>query len=346
VLPRTLPILAALGDLDGVRALLETDDREIVREAFMNACHFKRRHVAAVLLDRSIALDEELGRQIDRWENRTAFVDYLIDHYPAVARSTTPWRAFVIRQLTDAMDRDDVTAYATWLDDQPWLLDESCLALQVELLEQATLKNRAAFITQLLDRDPAVLHHPLSQSWTLRFAFEYGNAHLVPHLTRIWPLPDDLPTAAGLGNMADVRRWFDAAGQPALGELARHFPANDAQKRFNLHWSEPSTQQVLDTALAWACMNKQFEVAAFLLKHGADINTNWCTHEPASILHECALNANYAAAEFLIEHGIDLTIRDYRWNATAEGWAYNAAKDEKMTDLLAAARERSEGASG
>jgi hypothetical protein len=30
-----------------------------------------------------------------------------------------------------------------------------------------------------------------------------------------------------------------------------------------------------------------------------------------------------------------MTIRDYRWNATAEGWAYYAAKDKKMAEFLA-----------
>jgi hypothetical protein len=39
-------------------------------------------------------------------------------------------------------------------------------------------------------------------------------------------------------------------------------------------------------------------------------------------------------ARFLIDHGIDLTIRDFRWNATAAGWAYVAAKDPEMGDLL------------
>ncbi len=166
-------------------------------------------------------------------------------------------------------------------------------------------------------------------------ALEYGNAHLVPLLTRIWPLPDDLPHAAG--DLAGVNRWFDAAGQPALGDLNRHHPANNPQGRANLHWGTPRVQQVLDVALAWACMNRHFEVASFLLEHGADINTNWSTHEPASMLHECAVRGNYDAARFLIDRGIDMTRLDYRWNATAEGWARYAAKDEQMADFLAAA---------
>ena len=47
--------------------------------------------------------------------------------------------------------------------------------------------------------------------------------------------------------------------------------------------------------------------------------TDWSTHEPATILHEVAIRGNYEAAQFLIDHGIYMTIRDYRWDGTAEG---------------------------
>jgi hypothetical protein len=30
----------------------------------------------------------------------------------------------------------------------------------------------------------------------------------------------------------------------------------------------------------------------------------------------------------------DMTIKDYRWNATAQGWARHAANDEKMAQWL------------
>jgi ankyrin repeat protein len=42
---------------------------------------------------------------------------------------------------------------------------------------------------------------------------------------------------------------------------------------------------VLDVALAYSVINRHFDVADFLLERGADINTNWNSHEPASILH-------------------------------------------------------------
>jgi hypothetical protein len=90
-------------------------------------------------------------------------------------------------------------------------------------------------------------------------------------------------------------------------------------------------------------MNRQLEIASFLLDHGADINTRWGTHEPASILHECAIHNNCEAARFLIDHGIDMTIEDHLWNATAEGWARYASESEEMADFLAAAQQQQKG---
>ena len=199
-------------------------------------------------------------------------------------------------------------------------------------------------MTALFDLDPAVLHCRVPPpSGMIATAFTYAKSHFVPTLLRIWPMPDDLPHAAGNGDLARVKRWFDAAGKPALGDLTNHFPANDAHYRSDLQaWfgREPGEQEVLDTALAWAVLNNHFDVADFLLANGADINTTWSSHEPASILHELVWHENYEAMQFLIDRGIDMTIKDYRWDSTAQGWAYYAAHDEKMAQWLAEAQQR------
>jgi hypothetical protein len=214
------------------------------------------------------------------------------------------------------------------------------------LIVKAVLRDREAFITALLDLNPAVLRSRVPPpSEAIEFAFTYAKTHMLPTLLRIWRLPGDLPHAAGNGDFARVKRWFDAAGKPALGDLANHFLPN-AQARRDLPWGEPSVQMVLDIALAWAVINNHFEIADFLLGHGGDINTNWSSHEPASILHELAhFHKNYEAMQFLIDRGIDMTIVDYRWRATAQGWAYYAAKDEKMAQWLGEAQQRREQAS-
>lgn len=352
-LPPTLPVLAALGDDAAVRARLEGkgerddaagfDEQIVIGRALVSACRFRHAGVALRLLERSIALDPELGRRIDRWQGRQAFVEFLIQHPGALWQmgpETTSSEAFVVLQLASARDGNDLPAFHRWLEDEPWVLQPSFLTVQIRLIEPACWqKDREAFITTLLERDPALLHtEPPPPSSAIVHAFSYGNAHLVPLLTRIWPLPDDLPHAAGTGNAAAVARWFDATGQPVLGSLARHYPGNDPLfKGADLGWGPVTTQQVLDIALAWAVLNRHFEIASFLLERGADINTTWATHEPASILHEAAIQGNEDAVRFLIDHGADLTIKDYRYRSNAEGWARYGSHDERMADLLAAA---------
>jgi hypothetical protein len=325
-LPRALAVQAALDDLAGVRACLdeaEGGDRNAVNFAFLSACRFKHEAVATTLLERCIALDPSLGAQIDRWRGRPAFVAEMIVNCPMYG-STELWTVFVMAQLRAV---NDVSAFAGWLEDQPWLLDDSHLPLQAEILEHAAGYNREEFIRTLLDRDPAILHASAPPpSKALIWTFDYGHAHLIPLLTRVWPLPNDLPHAAGVGDLDRVKRWFDVTGAPALGDLAPHHR--------NMRPGAPTVQQVLDVALAWAVLSKHFEVAEFLLAHGADINTDWATHEPASILHECAVHGDFEGARFLIGHGVDLTIKDHRWNATAAGWAWHAAQDQEMAKLL------------
>ena len=65
---------------------------------------------------------------------------------------------------------------------------------------------------------------------------------------------------------------------------------------------EPTSQHVLDTALAFAVTNRHYDVADFLLDHGADINTNWNSHEPASLLHHLVfVHRDHEAMQFLID---------------------------------------------
>jgi hypothetical protein len=92
--------------------------------------------------------------------------------------------------------------------------------------------------------------------------------------------------------------------------------------------------------VAFSVVNRHFDVADFLLEHGADINTTWSSHEPASILHELVFHGNYESMRFLIDRGIDMTITDYRWNAPAKGWARYAARDETMAQWLEDAERR------
>ena len=346
VLPPTLPVLAALGNADAIRDRIAREaDRAMIGHAVLNACRFHHEPIALQLLDRAITLDPDLGRRISRWQSRHAFVRFFIEHPEWSAADhggpeTTLWEEFAIRQAKRARDENDVPAFKRWLADEPWMLEPAFVSVQIRLIEGACFrKDREPFIAALLDANPALLQtKPPPRSSALVYALDYGHAHLLPLLTRVWPLPDDLPHAAGTGNAAAVAKWFDAAGRPALGSLSQHHPGSDPNfKAVDLGWGAVTTQQVLDIALAWAVLNRQFQIASFLLDRGANINTNWGTHEPASILHEAAIQGNEDAARFLIDRGADLTLTDHRYQSTAEGWARYGSGDERMADMLAAA---------
>jgi hypothetical protein len=350
LLPRTLKFLAALGDLDAVRTALDENGNDLatINEAFVCACRFEHEAVASLLLVRSIALDPELGKHVDGSVGRLAFIKFLIEKGSVDfghARAAGPWKAFLMGQIMRALHDGDLTAFVRGLQREPWLLGEACVWFQVDLIGGATLNDRGEFIIALLDLDPALLRRqPPPSSQAIEFAVTYANTHLIPVLTRIWPLPDDLPHAAAMGNLSRVKHWFDDSGAPALGDLDNHYPYNDPRARGHLQWSPPTLQQVLDVALAYSVINRHFDVADFLHGHGADINTRWNSHEPASILHHLVFYGNYESMRFLIDRGIDMTIKDYRWNSTAQGWARYGAKDEKMAQWLEEAeRQREQG---
>jgi hypothetical protein len=254
VLPRRLDTLAALGDYDGVRDCLNAtrarpgSDAAAVTQAFLWACRFDHRAVAALILARCIELDGALGERVESWRGRSGFIDYLAEHPQAYGSPWqkaygSPWQTVVMIELFAAIDEGDLQEFTRWLRREPDLLGESHVALQVELLEHTVLKDRGPFITRLLEFDPALLREVRRPpSSALVFALEYGKAHLIPLLTPIWPLPGDLCHAAGVGDFARVRGWFDEVGRPRLGSLGEHYPTNNPFVLRNLHWTPANGQ--------------------------------------------------------------------------------------------------------
>jgi hypothetical protein len=342
LLPATLRFSAALGDLGAVRTALDENGRDPaeVAEAFVRACLFRHQEVARVLLQRAIVLDPALGKTLPGTAGELAFVESFLDTSPGNvselaehAASFGLWKISVMARTTEALHARDLTAFAGELQREPWLLEDECLGFQDRLIAISTLHGgMEPFVGALLDLEPAILRRqPPPQSRHIEQALTYATTSLLPLLTRIWPIPDDLAHAAGLGDLQRVKGWFDADGKPALGDLTRQTPSTSRSRP----WKTVGVQQVLDTALALAVINRHFDIADFLLAHGADVSTTWNSHEPASILHHLVfLPDPYERMQFLIDRGIDLTIHDHRWNSTATGWARHALQDEKMAQWL------------
>jgi hypothetical protein len=362
LLSRTLKFFAALGDIDAVRTALDENENDLsaVTEAFTSACSFEHESIAALLLDKVIAHDPELGALVDQSVGRLAFARYFIDNRPRHATELGLWKVFVMEHVNRAVyswsgsetslkDRrggSDLPAFVELLQRESWLLGEDFVEFQTGIIARAALQGRGEFITALLDLNPAILRRrPPPRSQAIEFAFTYANTDVIPILTRIWPVPDDLPHAAGIGNLSRVKEWFDDSGAPALGGIENHYPSSPYMPEgrvaeYSRQCGPLGEQRVLDVALAWSVINSHLDIADFLLQHGADINTTWSSHEPASILHELVWHRNYAAMQFLIDRGIDMTIKDHRWNSTAQGWARYAANDEKMAQWLEEAEQQ------
>ena len=347
LLPRTLMFRVALGQLDAVRALLAEHSYDVtaLSDTFICACRYGHETIASLLLERTIALDPELGKRIDETTDRLAFVKFFIekqsldfDH----TRAGGLWRAFVIGRVVRSLHDLDLASFVNMLQRERWLLGDDYIWFQHDLIGKATLdRQRVPLIRALFDRDPAILHRrPPPVSEAIASALTYSVTDLIPLLTRIWPMPDDLPHASGMGELARVQKWFDASGAPALGDLSKHYPSTSPhwQRHDDLRWGPRTVQHVLDVALAFAVINRHFDVADFLLAHGANINTNWNSHEPASILHHLVfLPDSYPSMQYLIDRGIDMNIVDYRWNSNAAGWARYGNNDETMAKWLEAA---------
>ena len=350
LLPRTLEFFAALDDIDAVRTALaeNANDAQTVNEALVTACRFEREAVALLLLQRAIVLEPELGKKIDGGVGRTAFVKAMIEARPHDRRRAIalgPWKTFVVGQVERALHKGDFTAFVADLQSEPWLLGDDYVDFQQKLIVDATQNDQQEFIVALLEMHPALVRTQPPPSQAIEIAFTYAHTRLLPLLARIWPVPDDLPHAAGLGDLAKVKQWFDASGAPALGDVGKHYPSSSYMPTFRVEeyarqWGPVSVQRVLDTALAFAVINRHFDVADFLLAHGANINTDWNSHEPASILHHLVFEDNYESMQYLIDRGIDLTLKDYRWNSTAYGWALHGKRDEKMAHWLEDAERR------
>ena len=337
LLPRTLKFFAALGDLDAVRsrARRERDDPAAVNEAFMRACRFEHEAVASLLLERSIALDPELGRHVDGGAG-TLRIHQVLHREQARTSSTSPrpgcGRLSSWNRSARALHDGDLASFVDGLRRERVAACRRVRDISGGLIEAATLNDRGEFIAALLDLDPAILRRqPPPPSQAIEFAFTYAKTHLLPLLLRIWPMPDDLPHAPGMGDLARVKtlvRRGRASRRWATRRIMLPPPASHPRRTCN--GASVGVQQVLDTALAWAVINRHFDVADFLLEHGANINTNWNSHEPASILHNLVFVPNYESMQFLIDRGIDMTIKDYRWDSNAHG--LGALRQERRED--------------
>ena len=135
--------------------------------------------------------------------------------------------------------------------------------------------------------------------------------------------------AAGLGRLDDVKAM-------AAGDLSGHrrqtVPATAAGA--SDEWPLDSAHvkgDVLSDALYAAARNGHTEAVEYLLGLGADVNARGFFGAPG--LHWAAINGYADTVELLLSRGADRTIRDARFDGTAENWAHQGGHRDIVARL-------------
>jgi ankyrin repeat protein len=274
-----------------------TDDW-LITDAFRYAIRFGHKCTAGLLLEQVVEINSELAQRVKE-TTKTAFLDYLVQHRSDISMTETLpiWEMLQLVKAKVAIVNADIDSFQSVLETTPSLLKQQYVKQQIELLELAAYSDGYVFAKLLLNSGAYISRaNPRPKSKALVYAIDYGNREMVGLLKKLWEPPYNLPTLAGLGDLSKVKTYPN-----------RHIDEAD-----------------LVGGLALACMNQHQEVADYLIQQGADVNAEWSLHEPATILHHLAFFGKLNMVRFLIERGANPTIKDFRYQSDALGWAkYN-----------------------
>ncbi len=283
-----------------------TDDL-LITDAFRYAIRFGHKCTAGLLLEQVVEMNSELAQRVQE-TTKTAFLDYLVQHRSDISMTETfpIWEMLQLVKAKVAIVNADIDSFQSVLETTPSLLKQQYVKQQIELLELAAYSDGYVFAKLLLNSGAYISRaNSRPKSKALVYAIDYGNREMVELLKKLWEPPYDLPTLAGLGDLSKVKTY-----------LNKHIDEAD-----------------LVGGLALACMNQHREIADYLIQQGADVNAEWSLHEPATILHHLAFFGKLNMVRFLIERGANPTIKDFRYQSDALGWAKYNDQDEVATYL-------------
>ncbi len=188
----------------------------------------------------------------------------------------------------------------------------------------------------LLERGAALDGKPdVLRGWTvLEEALYWGFPELVGVLLQRGARVRNLRIAAGVGDVARLRAFFDAHGglRPEAGRINWPFGELPVDQQSD------APQAVLDNALGYAAMGDHERATEELLDAGAAINAYPLGfHYRGTALHWAAVRGLRAMCDLLLDQGADPSLHDLTVQKTAEGWAAYANHHELAAHLASRA---------
>jgi ankyrin repeat protein len=119
--------------------------------------------------------------------------------------------------------------------------------------------------------------------------------------------PLDLESAAGIGRLDVVARFFDDGGHLSAGATRKH----------------------MEDGYGWACVYGHTRVVDFLVRQGIAVNLKVRAHgEGCTGLHLAAYHGDSTLIRLLLGHGAQVDISDDTWHTTPLTWALYAWSED------------------
>lgn len=232
-----------------------------------------------------------------------------------------------LQELIQAISGGDATRVRVLLE-----LDPQLVRAQAEYdktgLHWAAEKDRAEIAKILIDAGAELTALTNWGMTPLEWAANMGN-RAVAGVLMDRGLTPNLFSAAGLGVLDAVRGFFDDAGRLKPGAQLVQTDALDGR---HIHSDRPEDgPQATSLAGYIAARNGRTECSRFLLERGAEIDFRGFFGGTG--LHWACINGHRETVCFLLEAGADATLKDFRFDATAEGWA-SEGKHDAIVALL------------
>jgi ankyrin repeat protein len=126
---------------------------------------------------------------------------------------------------------------------------------------------------------------------------------------------------AGLGKLDLIKTFFAPKDTEDYKAGSKHWTAEEADKDFDLN----KDRSILVAAFLLACINGKNSVIKFLLEKGVNINIHVPGSDFAGIggtgLHWAAYHGHFDTVKFLIKNGADINSEDDVYSLTPAGWA-------------------------